>query len=127
MQIPEELKYTESHEWIRLQDGLCTVGITEFAQSQLADLTFVDLPEPGVSVSAGDEVAVVESVKAASDVYAPLSGEIVKVNEDLRDAPEKINEDSFGEGWLFVIRPENEGDLSDLMDAAAYRELLPDE
>ncbi|MDF3127831.1 glycine cleavage system protein GcvH [Kiritimatiellaeota bacterium B1221] len=127
MQVPEDLKYTESHEWVRNEEGLCKVGITEFAQSQLADLTFVDLPEVGASVSAGDEVAVVESVKAASDVYAPLSGEIVEVNDALSDAPEKINEDSFGEGWLFVIRPSEPGELDGLLDAAAYRGLLPEE
>jgi glycine cleavage system H protein len=127
MQVPEELKYTESHEWIRVEGDQCRVGITEFAQSQLADLTFVDLPEVGSSVSAGDEVAVVESVKAASDVYSPLSGEILEVNEELSASPERINEDSFGEGWLFVLKPENPADVDGLLDAAAYRALLPDE
>ncbi len=127
MQVPEDLKYTESHEWVRNEDGLCRVGITEFAQSQLADLTFVDLPEVGASVSSGDEIAVVESVKAASDVYAPISGEIVSINDELSDAPEKINEDSFGEGWLFVIRPSDAGELDGLLDADAYRGLLPEE
>lgn len=126
MQVPADLKYTESHEWVRMEGDVCRVGITEFAQSQLADLTFVDLPEVGRQVSAGDEVAVVESVKAASDVYAPISGEILEVNEVLSDSPEKINEDSFGEGWLFVIKPETAGDVDGLLDAAAYRALLPD-
>ncbi|MDA3875016.1 MAG: glycine cleavage system protein GcvH, partial [Kiritimatiellae bacterium] len=125
MQVPEELKYTESHEWIRVEGDQCRVGITEFAQSQLADLTFVDLPEVGSNVSAGDEVAVVESVKAASDVYSPLSGEILEVNDALSSSPERINEDSFGEGWLFVLKPENPSDLDGLLDAAAYRALLP--
>lgn len=124
MQVPEELKYTESHEWVRVEGDLCRVGITEFAQSQLADLTFVDLPGAGDTVSAGDEVAVVESVKAASDVYAPVDGEIVEVNEELSDSPETINTDPFGEGWLFVLKPS--GSLEGLMDAAAYKELLPD-
>jgi glycine cleavage system H protein len=127
MQVPEDLKYTESHEWVRLEDGLCRVGITEFAQSQLADLTFVDLPEVGVQVSAGDEVAVVESVKAASDVYAPISGEIVEVNENLSDAPETINQDSFGEGWLFMVKPDDVADLEKMLNAQAYRALLPEE
>jgi len=126
MQVPDDLKYTESHEWIRREDdGTCRVGITEFAQSQLADLTFVDLPGVGDTVSAGDEIAVVESVKAASDVYAPMDGEVVAVNEDLADGPEAINSDPFGAGWLFVIRPASEP--RGVMDAAAYRELLPDE
>lgn len=127
MQVPEELKYTESHEWIRVEGDQCRVGITEFAQSQLADLTFVDLPEVGSTVSAGDEVAVVESVKAASDVYSPLSGEILEVNEELSSSPERINEDSFGEGWLFVLKPVNPSDLDELLDAEAYRALLPAE
>lgn len=127
MQVPEELKYTESHEWIRVEGDQCRVGITEFAQSQLADLTFVDLPEVGSTVSAGDEVAVVESVKAASDVYSPLSGEILEVNEELSSSPERINEDSFGEGWLFVLKPVNPSDLDGLLDAEAYRALLPAE
>jgi glycine cleavage system H protein len=127
MQVPADLKYTESHEWVRLENDMCRVGITEFAQSQLADLTFVDLPEVGSHVSSGDEVAVVESVKAASDVYAPISGEIMEVNDALSDSPEKINEDSFGDGWLFVIKPANAAELDKLLDAASYRELLPEE
>lgn len=127
MQVPEDLKYTESHEWVRMEGNDCRVGITEFAQSQLADLTFVDLPEVGSQVTAGDEVAVVESVKAASDVYAPISGEILAVNTSLSDSPEMINEDSFGEGWLFVIKPANPTELENLLDAEAYRGLLPEE
>jgi glycine cleavage system H protein len=127
MQVPEDLKYTESHEWVRLEGDLCRIGITEFAQSQLADLTFVDLPEVGAKVSAGDEVAVVESVKAASDVYAPISGEVVEANEILSDSPEVINEDSFGEGWLFVVKPDNVRDLEGMLNAEAYRALLPEE
>jgi len=127
MQVPEDLKYTESHEWVRLEGDLCRIGITEFAQSQLADLTFVDLPEVGAKVSAGDEVAVVESVKAASDVYAPISGEVVEANETLSDSPEVINEDSFGEGWLFVVKPDNVSDLDSMLNAEAYRALLPEE
>jgi len=124
MNVPQDLTYTESHEWVRREGDLCKVGITEFAQSQLADLTFVDLPGVGDTVSAGDEVAVVESVKAASDIYAPVDGEIVEVNESLTEEPETINTDPFGKGWLFVIKPS--GSLDGLLDAAAYSELLPD-
>jgi glycine cleavage system H protein len=127
MQVPEDLKYTESHEWVRLEGDLCRIGITEFAQSQLADLTFVDLPEVGTKVTAGDEAAVVESVKAASDVYAPISGEVVEANDALSDSPEVINEDSFGEGWLFVVKPDNVSDLNSMLNAEAYRALLPEE
>ncbi len=127
MQVPQDLKYTDSHEWIRTEGNLLRVGITEFAQSQLADLTFVDLPGVGDEVEAGDEVAVVESVKAASDVYAPLSGKIVEINEALVDAPEAINNDPFGEGWLFVIEPADDADLNALMDAEAYKAIIPDE
>jgi len=127
MQVPDDLRYTDSHEWVRMEGDLCRVGITEFAQSQLADLTFVDLPEVDAEVGAGDEVAVVESVKAASDVYAPIAGVVTEVNESLSDSPEKINEDPFGEGWLFVIKPADVSELDGLMDAAAYREQIPAE
>ncbi len=127
MQVPEDLKYTESHEWVRLEGDLMKVGITEFAQSQLADLTFVDLPAVDAAVDAGEEVAVVESVKAASDVYSPIAGTVVDVNEELSDSPEKINEDPYGEGWLFVLKPEDVSILNALLTPAAYRELLPDE
>jgi len=127
MQVPDDLKYTESHEWVRLEGDLLRVGITEFAQSQLADLTFVDLPAIDSAVDAGEEVAVVESVKAASDVYAPLAGTVVEVNEELSDSPEKINEDPFGEGWLFVIKPDDVSSLDALLNPPAYKELIPDE
>ena len=127
MQVPDDLRYTDSHEWVSMEGDLCRVGITEFAQSQLADLTFVDLPAVDSDVSAGDEVAVVESVKAASDVYAPIAGTITEVNDSLSDSPEKINEDPFGEGWLFVLKPSDVSEVDGLMDAAAYREQIPDE
>jgi glycine cleavage system H protein len=127
MQVPEDLKYTESHEWVRIEGEICRIGITEFAQSQLADLTFVDLPEIDAEVTAGEEVAVVESVKAASDVYAPIAGTILAVNEDLQETPEKINEDPFGEGWLFTLKAADLGDVDGLMSPSAYRDLLPDE
>jgi len=127
MNVPKDLKYTESHEWVRLEGGKARVGITEFAQSQLADLTFVDLPSVGRVVEAGDEVAVVESVKAASDVYAPLNGTIVEINAALLSDPGAINTDPFGEGWMFVLDPSDPASLETLMDAAAYQAIIPAE
>lgn len=127
MNVPQDLKYTESHEWARLENGRVRVGITEFAQSQLADLTFVDLPSVGKAVEAGDEVAVVESVKAASDIYAPVSGTVVEVNEALLSAPEAINNDPFGEGWMFILEPADPAALDTLLDAAAYQAIIPAE
>jgi len=123
--IPSELKYTKSHEWIRDEgDGSVTVGITEHAQELLGDLVFVELPEPGSMVEAGSECAVVESVKAASDVFSPVSGEITAANEALSDAPEKVNEDAFGEGWLFRVKLSDAGQLGGLLDAAAYQTIM---
>lgn len=119
-EIPAELKYAKSHEWIRAgSDGLMTVGITDFAQQQLGDLVFVELPEQG-SVSAGDACAVVESVKAASDIYSPIAGEIVEVNAALSDAPELINSAPYGDGWIYKIKPADNADLDSLLDASAY-------
>jgi glycine cleavage system H protein len=123
-EIPSELKYTSSHEWLRLEDdGLVTVGITDHAQELLGDLVFVELPEVETEFTAGDECCVVESVKAASDVYMPISGEITEVNESLTDEPEIINSEPYDGGWLFKIKPSaDEFDESDeLMDADAYQ------
>jgi glycine cleavage system H protein len=120
MNIPAELKYTASHEWARLEsDGTITVGITEYAQDALGDIVFVELPTVGKTYSAGDDAAVVESVKAASDIYAPLSGEVVAVNEDVSAAPESINADAYS-AWLFKIRPNDASALGGLLDADAY-------
>jgi glycine cleavage system H protein len=120
--IPSELKYTTTHEWVRLEeDGLVSVGITDHAQSLLGDMVFVELPEL-MEVKAGDESGVVESVKAASDIYSPLTGEIVEVNEALSDTPELINTDPYVDGWLFRIQPADESDLDELLDAEAYAE-----
>ncbi|UTY59187.1 MULTISPECIES: glycine cleavage system protein GcvH [unclassified Massilia] len=120
MNIPAELKYTESHEWVRLEaDGTVTVGITEFAQDALGDIVFVELPKVGTTYAAGDDAAVVESVKAASDIYAPLSGEVVAVNDDVAGAPESINSDAYG-AWLFKLKPSDASALDGLLDAAAY-------
>lgn len=119
--IPANLQYVASHEWIRNEgDGTVTVGITEFAQDQLGDVVFVELPEVGASVTAGDAIAVVESVKAASDIYAPVSGEIVAINEALVDAPEGVNADPFGAAWFFKIKLSNTAELDGLLNADAY-------
>lgn len=120
MNLPQDLKYTASHEWVRLaDDGTATIGITDHAQEQLGDVVFVELPDTGRQVKAGEECAVVESVKAASDIYAPLSGEIVEVNQAVVDAPEGINADAYS-AWIFRLRPANPADVAQLLDAAAY-------
>lgn len=125
MSVPQELFYAKTHEWVALENGIATVGITDFAQSQLSDLTFVELPEVGTKFDAGDEAAVVESVKAAADVYAPVSGEVIEVNMELDDAPELINNDSFGKGWIFKIKVKDETEVDNMMDADSYEELCP--
>jgi len=120
MNIPADLKYTESHEWVRAEaDGTVTVGITEYAQDALGDIVFVELPKVGKSFGAGDDAAVVESVKAASDIYAPVSGEIVAVNDAVAAAPESINADAYA-AWLFKIKPADANAINGLLDAAAY-------
>ncbi len=126
--IPEDLRYTESHEWIAEdEEGLLRVGITDHAQSKLGDLVYVELPELGASYNAGDSCAVVESVKAASDIYCPVSGEIVSVNDELADAPEQVNTHPYGDGWLFTLRPDDASELGALLSAEAYAELLEGE
>ncbi|AIX72648.1 MAG: glycine cleavage system protein GcvH [Mixta calida] len=120
--VPNELKYRESHEWVRKEaDGTYTVGITEHAQELLGDMVFVDLPDAGASFAAGDDCAVAESVKAASDIYAPLSGEIVAVNADLEASPELVNSDPYGAGWLFRIKASDESELEQLLNAEGYQ------
>ncbi|MGZ9044917.1 MAG: glycine cleavage system protein GcvH [Telluria sp.] len=120
MNIPADLKYTESHEWIRAEaDGTLTVGITEYAQDALGDIVFVELPKVGKSFTAGDDAAVVESVKAASDIYAPVSGEVVAVNDAVADAPDSINQDAYS-AWLFKIKPSDANAINGLLDAAGY-------
>lgn len=122
--LPNELKYAKSHEWARDEgDGTVTVGITDHAQEQLGDLVFVDLPEEGDSVDAGADCAVVESVKAASDIYSPVSGEIVGVNAALADSPEMVNESAFGDGWLFKVKMSDASQLESLLDAEGYAEV----
>ena len=127
MTVPSNLKYTESHEWLRTEtDGTITVGITEHAQAELGDLVYVELPEAGRSVEAKEACCVVESTKAASDVYAPIAGEIVAGNEALGDAPQLVNEQPFEGGWLFRIKPANPADLDALLSADAYQQALKD-
>ncbi len=119
--VPKTLKYSESHEWVRKEaDGSYTVGITEHAQELLGDMVFVDLPDVGEIFAVGDDCAVAESVKAASDIYAPLSGEIVAVNSELDSSPEQVNSAPYTDGWLFRIKPSDESELDALLDADAY-------
>ncbi|MES1943845.1 glycine cleavage system protein H [Salinisphaera sp. PC39] len=126
--VPSELKYTKSHEWVDAAgDGTVTIGVTDYAQQALGDLVFVELPEAGETLDAGDACAVVESVKAASDVYAPLAGEVVEVNEQLAESPELVNEDPYGQGWLFKLSLTDEGALDDLLDAEAYQAVVDEE
>lgn len=118
------MKFTEEHEWLRVEGDLVVVGITEHASEQLGDIVFVELPEPGTTVSKDDEVVVIESVKAASDILAPLDGEIVEVNELLADEPAKVNEDAIGDGWFFKMKIEDMSAMDDLMDEAAYQAFI---
>jgi glycine cleavage system H protein len=124
MNTQNNLKYTKSHEWVRLEDdGTVTIGITQHAQELLGDMVFVETPEVGRKLKRGEECAVVESVKAAADVYAPIAGEVTAVNPELESAPEKINQDAYS-AWLFKLKPENAGDLNNLLDYAAYQKIL---
>lgn len=127
MDFPDELKYTEEHEWVAIADDIATIGISDFAQSQLGDVVFVELPEIGDELEAGKPFGVVESVKAVSDVYSPLSGEVIEINEELPDAPETLNTSPYEDGWLIKIRLSNPRELDDLLDAAAYQELVADD
>ncbi len=127
-EIPAELRYSRSHEWVRVEDdGSVTVGITDHAQDQLGDMVYVELPEAGASYGAGDACAVVESVKAASDVYCPVGGEITEVNAQLADAPELVNQDAYGDGWLLRMKPADAGELDGLLDAEGYKAFIESE
>ena len=119
--IPDQLKYAKTHEWVRVEGDTAWVGITDHAQAELTELVFVELPEVGRTVSAGQPCAVVESVKTASDIYAPLSGEVIEVNQALTDDPGKVNADAFGEGWFFKVRMSAPSELDGLMDATSYQ------
>ena len=116
---PDDLKYAKTHEWAKSEGGLVRVGISDFAQEQLGDVVYIDLPKPGAEVAAGKACAVIESVKAASDIYSPVSGTVIEVNEALNDSPELVNEDSYAH-WLFAVKPSNPAELDVLLDAAAY-------
>ena len=119
--IPNDLRYTKSHEWVRVEaDGTVVIGITDHAQDALGDLVFVEAPEPGRQLASGEACAVVESVKAASDVYAPLDGEVIEGNEALADAPELLNDDAYGKGWIFKLKPADPSAVNALLDANAY-------
>lgn len=124
--IPQDLRYTKEHEWIRLDGDQGTVGITDHAQEELGDITFVEMPETGQSFQAGDEAAMIESSKAASGIYAPLAGKVVAINEDIEDAPELVNEDPYGKGWLFRVELDDPAQAETLMDAATYEKFLQD-
>ena len=127
MNVPNELRYTKTHEWVRLdKNGVATIGITDFAQEQLGDLTYVELPGVGDNVEAQSEVAVVESVKAAADIYAPVAGTIAEINKKLEEQPELINSDPFGDGWIYKLRPDDPSEIDMLLDADAYEDMIPE-
>ncbi|WP_417546060.1 glycine cleavage system protein GcvH [Marinobacter sp.] len=122
-ETPPDLKYIETHQWVRVDaDGTATVGITDFAQEQLGDVVYIGVPEVGETVTGGEEAGVAESVKSASDVFSPVTGEVLEINESLEDEPEKVNEDPYGDGWMFKVKLADKGELDGLMDADAYAE-----
>ena len=128
MSTPTDLRYTASHEWVRVEaDGTLTIGITDHAQEALGDVVFLELPEAGRSVAKEEAIAVVESVKAASDIYSPVSGEILAVNEELEGSPELVNSDPYGAGWLFRIKLDDAGELANLLDADGYQNVVDEE
>lgn len=124
MNVPDDLRYTSDHEWARLEDGGLRIGITDYAQDALGDIVFVQLPDPGSKVAAGDSFAEVESTKSVSDVYAPVSGKVVEINSELADSPQRINEDPYGEGWLCLIAPDDAEAAASLLDAEGYAKLI---
>ncbi len=124
MNVPEKLRYTSDHEWVRIKGDVATVGITDHAQEELSDVVFVELPVVGQAVGLGDPIAVVESVKAASDIYAPITGEVVEINTEVEGDPSIINSSPYKYGWIFKLRFEDESDLEDLLDAEAYEDLI---
>jgi len=124
MDIPSELTYSSDHEWVRVEDGRARVGITDYAQDALGDVVFVDVPEVGATVERGANISEVESTKSVSEIYAPIGGTIVEVNADLADNPQKLNDDPYGDGWMFVIEPADQAQLGELLDAEGYRALI---
>ena len=125
--VPSELKFLSTHEWVLVEDKIATIGISDHAQELLGDLVYVELPEVGSSIAAGDSVGVVESVKAASDTYAPVSGEVVEINEELEGAPDRINTDPYGDGWMYKVALEDPEEVEDLLDADAYAESIDED
>jgi glycine cleavage system H protein len=125
LHVPEELQYTRSHEWVRTEDDTATIGITDHAQDELGDVVFVELPEVGATFDAGDSFGTIESVKAVSDLYTPVGGEVVEVNEALNDSPEKVNEDPYGDGWIIKLRVSDEG--SGFLSASDYEQFVEEE
>ena len=125
MNVPEELQYTRSHEWVRTEDDTATIGITDHAQDELGDVVFVELPEVGATFDAGDSFGTIESVKAVSDLYTPVGGEVVEVNEALNDSPEKVNDDPYGDGWIIKLRVSDEG--SGFLSASDYEQFVEEE
>lgn len=124
MDFPEDLRYSSDHEWARVEDGRVRVGITDYAQDALGDVVFVEVPTVGTTVDAGAKVSEVESTKSVSDIYSPVGGTIVAVNDDLNDAPERLNDDPYGEGWIFVVEPADPAEIDGLLSAEAYRKLV---
>jgi len=124
MNVPGDLRYSSDHEWARLEDGTIRIGITDYAQDALGDVVYVEVPEVGLAVEANGKVSEVESTKSVSDIFAPVAGTIVAVNDDLSDAPERLNDDPYGDGWICVIRPDDPATVEALLDAAAYTSLI---
>lgn len=124
MNIPDDLLYTQEHEWVRVEDGEAVVGITDYAQSELGDVVYVELPEVGTKTKQMEPFGTIEAVKAVSDLYAPVSGRVIEVNEALADQPDLVNKDPYGEGWMIRIQMEDPSELDNLLDADAYRELI---
>jgi glycine cleavage system H protein len=124
MNVPDELRYSADHEWARLEGGKLRIGITDYAQDALGDVVFVQLPEVGASVGGGESMSEVESTKSVSDIYAPVGGTVVEVNTELADAPERLNDDPYGEGWICVIEPDDPAQVDRLLDAEGYRALI---
>jgi glycine cleavage system H protein len=126
-EVPVELKFLSSHEWVLVEGNVATIGVSDHAQELLGDLVYVELPEQGSTIAAGDSVGVIESVKAASDTYAPVSGEVIEVNDELEGAPESINNDAYGDGWMYKVAMEDPEEVESLLDAEAYTEVIADE
>jgi glycine cleavage system H protein len=124
MKIPDDLRYSSDHEWVRVEDGKVRVGITDYAQDALGDVVFVQVPEVGAVVAAGESISEVESTKSVSDIYSPVAGTVVEVNSALSGAPEQLNTDPYGQGWIFVVEPSDPGEVEALLDADAYRTLV---